>query len=83
MRTGPNNKRAVHRWRYVCRMAKLTGKKPPERLEELAEKAVFSQHTLTVSELMEFDAWLEEAGQALNEKPWIQRNLIRLIWAVE
>lgn len=83
MRTGPNNKRAVHRWRYVCRMAKLTGKKPPERLEELAEKAVFSQHTLTVNELMEFDAWLEEAGRALNEKPWILRILIRLIWAVE
>ncbi|MBP3304669.1 MAG: lasso peptide biosynthesis protein [Oscillospiraceae bacterium] len=83
MRTGPNNKRAVHRWRHVCRMAKLTGKKPPERLEELAEKAVFSQHTLTVSELMEFDAWLEEAGQALDDKPWIQRILIRLIWAVE
>ena len=83
MRTGPNNRRAIWRWRYVLRMAKLTGEKPPEVLLELAEKAIFSQHTLTVSELMEFDVWMEQARQALCEKPWIKRTVIRLIWAVE
>ena len=83
MYSGPNNRRAVWRWRYVGRMAKLTGKKPVERLEELAEKAMFSQHTLTADELMEFDAWLKEASRRLREKPWIQRVMIRLIWAIE
>lgn len=83
MRTGPNNRRAIWRWRYVLRMAKLTGKELPEGLLELAEKAMFSQYTLTASELMEFDAWVEEARQSLCEKPWIKRTVIRLIWAVE
>ena len=83
MRTGPNNRRAIWRWRYALRMAKLTGEKPPEALLELAEKAMFSQHTLTASELMEFDVWLEKIRQVLCEKPWIKRTVIRLIWAVE
>lgn len=83
MRTGHHNQQALARWRYVGQMAKLTGTEPPEELEFLAQKAKFSQHTLTVQELMEFDLWLQQARQTINEKPWITRLVIKLIWAVE
>lgn len=83
MRSGQHNKRALYLWQEVKRMARTTGKTPPEQLKELAEKAKFSQHTLTEKELQELEAWLEQAGKCLQEKPWIVRLVLRLIWAVE
>ncbi len=83
MRSGRRNKRALYLWLEVKRMARITEKTPPEELKELAEKAKFSQHTLTAAELQEFALWLEQARNDLQEKPWIVRLAIRLIWAVE
>lgn len=83
MRTGHRNQRALHRWRYAKTMGRLTGKVPPEELAELAEKAVFSQHTLTVAELLEFDRWTEAVRLEIMKKPWPLRLAIRLIWAIE
>ena len=80
MRTGPVNGRALARWREVRRIGRILKEMPPETLEELAEKAKFSQHKLTLEELKEFDHWLRQALRRLKEKKfgW----LIRLIWAV-
>lgn len=83
MRSGRRNKRALYLWLEAKRMARITGKTAPEELKELAEKAKFSQHTLTAAELQAFDLWLEQARNILREKPWIVRLAIRLIWAVE
>ena len=83
LRRGHRNQRALHRWRYVKTLSRLTGKVPPEELKELAEKAVFSQHTLTLEELLEFDLWLDETRQVILKKPWPVRLAIRLIWAIE
>ena len=58
-------------------------RKPPERLKELAEKAKFSQHTLTPQELAEFDAWLQKMRKAVQDKPSLQRMLIKLIFGAE
>ena len=80
---GRRNRRALAYWQEVKRMARLTGQTPPEALEALAEKAKFSQHTLTAAELLEFDFWMESARKKLNEKPWITRFVIKLVWAVE
>jgi len=82
MRTGHHNRRAIARWREARRLGRLIGAEPPERLLQLAEKARFSQHTMTVQELMEFDAWISGAYEALRKKPWYQRIVLRLIWAV-
>lgn len=83
MRSGQRNKRALCMWQEVKRMARITGRTAPAELRELAEKAKFSQHTLTAAELQEFALWLEQARNDLQEKPWIARLAIRLIWAVE
>jgi len=82
MHTGPHNSRALARWREVLRLAKLTKWPPSDALEALAEKAKFSQHTLTAAELREFDIWLEKATEELLKKPWPIRLAIRLIWAI-
>ena len=83
MHTGPNNQRALARWREVLRMARILRTVAPDSLETLAEKAKFSQHTLTVGELMEFDAWMKQERVNFNNRHWLYRLLCRLIWAVE
>jgi len=82
MHTGHPNQRALARWRMVLRMSRLIKEQPPEALYELAEKAKFSQHTLTVGERMEFDRYLDRAEARLNKMHWCKRLLIRLLWAV-
>ncbi len=82
MHTGPVNLRALARWRSVLTVSRILKKQPPERLLELAEKARFSQHELTVPERMEFDRYLDEADRELSQKPWLKQWLIRLFWAI-
>lgn len=82
MLTGPSNQRALARWREALRYSKLLKKEPPEALLALAEKAKFSQHTLTAAERMEFDRYINECSGELAAKPLIPRTLARLIWAV-
>ena len=79
---GEANRQALYRYREAKRMAWLVGQKVPERLYTLAEKAKFSQHTLTEEELAQMDAYLAEARRLLQKKPWPLRFAIRLIWAV-
>ncbi len=83
MRTGHPNKRALERWRHVMLLARLNKAELPEELEALAEKAKFSQHTLTAQELRAFDVWLQQAKLAMAAKPWPLRFVIKLIWAIE
>lgn len=81
--TGPNNQQALRRWRYAQWVGWYMRRKPPERLKELAEKAKFSQHTLTPQELAEFDAWLQKMRKTVQDKPSLQRMLIKLIFGAE
>ncbi len=81
MHTGTPNQQAVCRWRYVRRIARVSGLSAGELLP-LAEKAAFSQHQLTREELAQFDAWFPKASQALLKKPWLIQFLLRLIFAV-
>ena len=79
---GDANRQALYRYKEAKRMAWLVGQKLPETLVSLAEKAKFSQHTLTEGELAQFDTWLEQAQLALSQKPWPVKLAIRLLWAV-
>ena len=82
MHTGHPNQRTLARWRMVLRISRLIREEPPEELYELAEKAKFSQHTMTVAERMEFDKYLDYGETRLKELHWFKRWLIRLLWAV-
>lgn len=83
MGRGDCNRRALYRWRYARKVAKRMKLQLPNRLTKLAEKAAFSQHTLTEPEVAEFDAWLAQARDARRARPWFARIALKLIWAME
>jgi len=63
-------------------LKRLTGQAIPQQLLELAEKAAFSQHSLTQAELLKFDTWLQAAKQLLKAKSWPLRLVYKWIFAV-
>ena len=77
------NRRAVAYWQEACRYGKILKRTPPEELLALAEKARFSQHTLTDEELDEFCRYLRDGAAALKRKNLCYRWVSRLIWAVK
>lgn len=79
---GTTNRRALAWWREVQRLGNLTKKQPPEELSALAEKAMFSQHRLTVEELETFAAWAAEAEKLLMQQPLWKRAVYRYWHAV-
>lgn len=74
------NARALMLWQDIEILCRLTKQSPPEELEQLAQKAKFSQHTLTVEELDAFDDWLR-AQQAENT-PWYRQFVCKYVLAV-
>ena len=82
MRQGRPNTQALHRFREVRLVARLQGISVPKELEQLAEKARFSQHTLTKEELAQFDTFLREGTAALEQRPWYLWLIYRFVYAV-
>lgn len=82
MYSGEANKQAIARWKHVLRLRRLLRQKMPAHLHELAQKAAYSQHTLTKQELEQFDIWLDEAKKALQAKPWYLRWVYKWVFAV-
>jgi hypothetical protein len=80
MYTGNRNRRALACWREVRRYKRVLKLPVPQELEQLAEKAVFSQHTLTGEELLVLEAWLKDARENLGHRK--DGLLLRLIWAL-
>lgn len=79
---GEANRQALRRWRYVCRLARLTRQTAPQELRFLAEKAAFSQHTLTADELRQFSNWIRCTQQRILDKPLPLRLLLQLVLAI-
>lgn len=83
LRSGSPNRQALRHWRYICRLARITRQEVPQELYILAEKARFSQHTLTPAELSRFSSWLRDTRDHLRQKPWYTRLMMKLVFAVE
>ena len=81
-RGGSPNARALAAWQAVELLCRVTRQTPPGALEALAQKAKFSQHTLTAEELGQFDAWLKEERRKLRQRPWYQRLVYRYVLAL-
>lgn len=82
-RRGSTNAQAVARWRSVRIRSRILRQRPLTRLYKLAEKAKYSQHTITEEELRDFDRHMKELAAMLQSKPWLTRWLLRLIFAIE
>lgn len=80
--SGRRNAKALARWRQAEELAKVMKLELPPELEELAQRAKFSQHTLTERELRRFDEFREEAFAIAKSRPWYLRLLYRYFYAV-
>ncbi len=80
--SGPENRQAVNRWKYVAVLCRRLELAAPKELWELTEKAAFSQHTLTAGELAQYDAWISSAHMALQDEAPFKRLLLKLIFAL-
>ena len=76
------NVRALARWQEICRLCRLLKEQPPENMLELAEKARFSQHTITREELFCMGQFLQQQRRKVDTLPAWKRFFLRLIWAV-
>lgn len=79
---GSPNAMALERWRQSEQLARFLSIPVPEELEYLAQKAKFSQYTLTQEELLQFDLFRRNALRLLNEQPSYKKWFLRCIWAV-
>ena len=81
LHSGSANTQALRRWRFAKRLAKLRRQDAPEALRELAQKAKFSQHTISPEELAMFDGYFDRSIRHLRSRPWPLRLLYRLLFA--
>lgn len=79
---GSPNVRALRRWREAERLWKCLRSPVPQELLELAQRAKFSQHTLTDQELSRMDALLTAARVRLMKAPWYARLIHQYIFAL-
>lgn len=79
---GSVNTQALTRWRYALFLARLLKEPPGATLHGLAQKAKFSQHTLSREELRAFDAYIRDALARLQKKPLPCRLFYRLVLAL-
>ena len=82
-RRGSPNQQALAVWKEIVHFSKFYRKPLSEELIALAEKAKFSQHTLTPQEVRQFKNQLRELSNTLSEKPWYQRLFWKLVFAAE
>lgn len=78
---GEPNARALACWREIALHGKLLKEEPPEELLTLAQKAKFSQHTMTDAELGQMEEHLRDTRRRLGENPWYLRLVYRYIYA--
>lgn len=81
-KAGNPNARGLALWQETEQLSRLLGQTPPKALEALAQKARFSQHTLTAEELKEFTQYLALARHQLAQSPWYRKLIYRYVYAV-
>lgn len=75
------NQKALLLWARSVRLARLLREPLPRALHASAQKARFSQHTLTPEELTPMEAYICDAQGKLRKKPWYLRLLYRYLLA--
>lgn len=78
---GSPNEQASARYKEATRLAALSGLPIPKKLTFLAEKAKFSQHTLTGEELADFDTFFSSCADAIRKKKLLRRFYLRFFRA--
>ena len=80
--TGRSNERTISRWRQTRSLAKLLKQPYPEDLDNLAQKAKFSQHRIQPEELKQFEDYRISLIERINEKAWYHKIILKWIFAI-
>lgn len=80
---GDSNERAINRWTQTKKLSKLLKLPYPDNLENIAQKAEFSQHRILPEELDQFDEFRLSAKLYISERPRYLRALYLWIFAIE
>lgn len=80
---GDSNERAINRWTQTKKLSKLLKLPYPDNLENIAQKAKFSQHQILPKELEQFDEFRLSAKLHISEKPWYLRIVYLWIFGIE
>ena len=81
--SGRPNERTLSRWRQTCSLAKLLKQPYPEELNNLAQKAKFSQHRIQPEELQQFEDYRSSLIERINEKAWYHQIIAKWIFAID
>lgn len=76
------NARALALWQEATVLGRLLKVPVPDQLEALAQKAKYSQYTLTTPEMMVLEGWIREAKRRFREKPWYWKLLMEALYAI-
>lgn len=79
---GSANERAHYYWCAILRLSKALREPPPTQAKALAEKAKFSQHTLSDEELASLVVCMEALRARVKAKPWYQQPWYCLVLAL-
>ncbi|MBQ2733464.1 MAG: transglutaminase family protein [Clostridia bacterium] len=79
---GKPNEMALCRWRQCETAAKATRTPLPDKLEDIALKARFSQHTVSPEELAAFDNFRKRVLASINKMPWYKKAIMRCVFAI-
>lgn len=80
---GRPNERTMTRWRQTRTHAKLLKQSYPEYLDDLAQKAKFSQHRIQPEELQQFEDYRLTLIEQVQSKPWYYRIVFKWVLAIE
>lgn len=81
-RRGKPNARALACWQELALIAKLRKEPAPWDAEQLAQKAKFSQHTLTAEELAVLEDQLRACRRMLREEKWYLQLICKYVLAL-
>ena len=82
LRRGETNRQALRYWKLLERTCRLGRLETPEDCYWLAQKARFSQHTLTSEELHRLQKALAEVRQSLRKHSFLRQLAYTLIFAL-
>ena len=80
---GEPNEQTMMRWKQTRSVAKLLKQEYPEELDDLAQKAKFSQHRIRPEELQQFEDYRMLLVAQVHDMPWYQRMLFNWILAID
>lgn len=76
------NQAVLALYRYLAALERHAGLLIPQDALDLAQKARFSQHTLTAEERAAMEAMARAAADQANESPFLRRLMLKYLWAL-